>query len=383
MNKEKLIGIHGAYYDNNFGDLLLIKIYENWVKKLTSSQVLYPMVPKSQLAKFKYHFPNARIGLNSPRHWKALIYAGGGHFGEPNLSASSAYGTTWNKRFFKRHVLPAEVSIWTGIPYAVIGVGAGPLSNFFVRHEVKRILQNAKTLCVRDTVSKQFVKETLNIKSDVKVVPDAALSIDFSDIPEKSFESINNFLEPLKGMPLLGVHHPRDFLSQTPQSESMRESLLECLKSSPEVVPVIFADNGDSEYSQTCENLANFIQDSIGRKCLCLPFKGVWETVALISKLSAVLTTKLHIGIVAYALGVYCESFAIHAKVKRFFGQIDRSSQCLMLSEADKDISMKKINRAIEAIYAQSSIKDEKWREIKQSAQINEELVVSFLKKAL
>lgn len=383
MSKEILIGIHGSYHDNNFGDLLLMKIYEKWIQNITSSRIVYPMVPQAQLAKFKSHFPHASIGLNNLRSWKALIYAGGGHFGEPNSSATNAYSTSWNKRFFKRHVLPAELCMWNGIPYAVIGVGAGPLSNFFVRHEVKRILANAKILCVRDINSQKFVSNTLDICSDIQVLPDAALSISQSDIPEKAFEAINNLLEPYKEMLLLGIHHPRDFLHDTPESESMKTSLLECLKSAPDVLPVVFADNGVSEYSKTCDDLAKLIYDFTGKKCLSFPFQGIWETVALISKLSAVLTTKLHVGIVAYALEVYCESFALHSKVKRFYQQINRSSQCLMLNEADKDTSIIKINRAIEVSRNKASIRDANWHEIKQLAQQNKKLVTSFLQEVL
>ncbi|BAY87270.1 hypothetical protein NIES267_67910 [Calothrix parasitica NIES-267] len=381
MSNEVLIAIHGTYHDNNFGDLLLMKIYENWIKNITSSRIVYPMVPQAQLANFKSNFPDASIGLKNLRSWKGLIYAGGGHFGEPNSSAKNAYSKSWNKRFFKRHVLPAELCIWNNIPYGVIGVGAGPLSNFFVKHEVKRILANAKIRCVRDIDSQKFVNKTLNISSGVTVLPDAALSISQSDIPEKAFETINNLLEPYKEMLLLGIHHPRDFLQNTPQSESMRMGLLECLKSEPDVLPVVFSDNGNSKYSKHSEDLTKLISDFTGKKCLSLPFQGVWETVALISQFSAVLTTKLHVGIVAYALGVYCESFALHSKVKRFYQQVNRSSQCLMLNEADKTNSITKINRAIELSRNKVSIRDAEWHEIKQLAQQNQTLVASFLEK--
>lgn len=375
-----LVAIHGAYYDNNFGDLLLMKIYENWIRATVDADVVYPMVPKNQLNKFKSHFPKASVGLRQRKSWKALFYAGGGHFGEPNSNARSVYSNSWNQRFFKRHVLPAELCLWSSIPYAISGVGVGPLSNFWVRQEVKRIFFNAKTLSVRDTDSKQFVQNVLRIGSDVEVIPDAALTITKSDIPEKIIENINSLLKPYQGMLLLGIHHPREFLGENFQAKFLRASLLASLASAPDVMPVVFADNGRSDCSEPCENLAKLIQTHTGRKCLTVPFQGVWETVALISRLSAVLSTKLHVGIVAYALGVYCESFAMHSKVIRFYSQIDRSSQCLMLEDVNEDTSMQKIERAIKAARDETSVRDTKWQGIREAASLNQKLISSFLR---
>ena len=374
-----MIVIHGTYHDNNFGDLLLMKIYERWILNTCKDDIVYPMVPKAQLKRFKQHFPHAHVGFDERKSWKALIYSGGGHFGEPDKIAKHAYSNSWNKRFFKRHVLPAELCIWTRLPYAIMGVGVGPLSNFFVRNEVKRILTYSKTTTVRDTISYQYAKNVLNIRRDVKTIPDAALSISKSDIPEEPLEKIKKLLAPYMGMSFLGIHHPRDFLVDTKQSKILQKSLLNGIKSSDNLLPVIFSDNGVSEYSKPCNDLCELIENQTGKSCLVVPFQGVWETIALISEMSAVLTTKLHVGIVAYALGVYCESFAIHSKVARFYEQINRSSQCSMLEDIDDEIGMCKISAALDAAYSRRSVMDKTWTMIKEKSSLSEKMVASFL----
>ena len=123
------------------------------------------------------------------------------------------------------------------------------------------------------------------------------------------------------------------------------------------------------------------IQNSTGKECLSLPFKDIWETAALISKLSAILTTKLHVGIVAYALGVHCESFATHQKTPRFYKQIGRASQCIMLDDiSDKNIVIEKIERALQAARNQvSPINCQEYEQVKHNSLIHKQLVLNFL----
>ena len=375
-----MISLHGAYYNNNFGDLLLIKIFENWIKSKVNQTIVYPLVPKADRDSFRSHFPKATIGLEKSQHWQALIYAGGGYFGEPESNRNKTFGGKWNKRFFRLHVLPAEICLWRDIPYAILGVEAGPLSNIFVRQEVRRIVKNARVLSVRNIESKQFLQEELGIRSQINVAPDAALALNETDIPTAALEFVTQRLAPYKGMVLLGIHQPSLYLRKNPQAELLRKSLLASLTLASDVIPILFSDDGDIHSSQkSCNNLAQIIQSSTGKQCLEFPFQGLWETTALISQLSAVLTPKLHVGIVAYGLGVYCESFANHQKTPRFYRQIDRPSQCTMLNNVTEDTVMEKIDRAIQSSRRQVSIRDQNWYKLKEEARLNQSLLFSFL----
>lgn len=52
----------------------------------------------------------------------------------------------------------------------------------------------------------------------------------------------------------------------------------------------------------------------------------MWTVAAIIGRCDAVVTTQLHVGIVAYALGVPPCSPSAHEKTKRFYRQISRSN---------------------------------------------------------
>ena len=375
------IALHGGYYTDNFGDLLLLKIFENWVTSALNSEAkyIYPMVPESELETFQSRFINRSTGLENNRSWNSLIYAGGGHFGQPEIKQNKLYNFYTGKlarRFFNQHVLPAELCIWKNIPYAVVGVEVGPLDNTFIRKEVKRIFQNASLLTVRNIESKEFVQKVLGIDSDILVAPDPALIVNIEDIPNYAFEYVENILQPYEDKIFLGIHQPCDFMTKKPQTELLKNTLISSFKSAPDILPVVFSDNGRAE----CPEFADFIENATGKKCLYVSFRGIWETTALISRLSAVLTTKLHVGIVAYALGVYCESFANHIKIPRFYRQINRSSQCLSLNDLNKEASLERIEGIIQNARKKVSIKDETWKQIKDNALLHKQELSSFMK---
>ena len=238
-----MISLHGAYYNNNFGDLLLIKIFENWIKAKVNQTIVYPLVPQADRDSFRTHFPKATIGLEQSQRWQALIYAGGGYFGEPESNRNKTFGGKWNKRFFRLHVLPAEICLWQKIPYAILGVEAGPLSNIFVRQEVRRIVKNARVLSVRNIESKQFLQEELGIRSQINVAPDAALALNETDIPTAALEVVTQRLAPYKGMILLVIHQLSLYLRKNPQAELLRKSLLASLTLASDVIPILFPDD--------------------------------------------------------------------------------------------------------------------------------------------
>lgn len=375
-----MFAIHGAYYDNNFGDLLLMRIFENWIRSTCSSPIVYPLVPKSEYVRFGCSFPDVHVGIRSHAQWQGVLYAGGGHFGEPQRQAQKGYRghRNWNLRFILRHVLPAELCIRNQVPYIIAGVEVGPVSNPLIRQEIRRIFRHAAVISVRNEESQRYVQETLGIDA-VHCIPDVALTLTHEHIPSHVTESVKQMLTPYGDRPLLGIHHARYILADTPQAETLRTQLIERLTATPDLIPVVFADDGGSQFSEPCDRLAQMIRAATGSDCLVVPFQGMWHTVALISQLSAVLTTKLHVAIVAYAFGVYAESCGVHPKVLRFFKQIGRSHQCTLIHDLDRAIADEKISRVIDAAYSSESLQDDTWQSITQQARGNQDLVAAFV----
>lgn len=158
----------------------------------------------------------------------------------------------------------------------------------------------------------------------------------------------------------------------------MKEVLIASLKKHPEILPVLFEDNGEWLSCGALE-LADGNRSCTRRECLLIPFRGVWQAVALIGSLPAILTTKLHVGIVAYALDVYAKSFSTHPKLPRFYRLIDRASQCSSIETLEKSEMLVKLARTINHATGKYDIRDGTWKSIKGQAERGKEFVSGFV----
>jgi polysaccharide pyruvyl transferase WcaK-like protein len=60
-----------------------------------------------------------------------------------------------------------------------------------------------------------------------------------------------------------------------------------------------------------------------------MPYYDHWSAAYTLGRLQGIITTKLHVGIVAWAQGVPCCAYASHGKIARFYRQIGRSRFCV------------------------------------------------------
>jgi len=258
-------------------------------------------------------------------------------------------------------------------------VEAGPLSNVFSRCEVRRLVNGALKVSVRNQESYDFLKSDLKIEKDIHVTYDPVLSLSKDIIPTMAIENIEEKLKDYHGCRLIGIHHPHYLISNTNVANEIFNAFINRLKSSRDIVPVVFSDSGYDGSIGACEKLSSRISETTGIKCLSMPFDGIWELVALISRLSSLLTTKLHVGIVAYTFGIYCESFATHQKASRFYKLVHRENQCTPISSLNRDLIDMKISRIFKYASQSDKIIDEHYHRVKEIALKNREIVGTFL----
>lgn len=91
MKSKDIVVVHGSNRNENFGDILLMKLYKEWIEK-EGSEVIMDRVG----AYFSKYFQLPQLGLFSVL-FKAnkLVFGGGGYFGEP-----SSVSLKWNLKFF-------------------------------------------------------------------------------------------------------------------------------------------------------------------------------------------------------------------------------------------------------------------------------------------
>src|SRR5690625_1789856 len=194
------ICVHGAAHATNFGDLLLHQILINWIREINPKiHVNLPYSPLSNL----YDIGADSVGLDEARDAKALIFSGGGYFGEPTEDIDS-----WSQRNYERYVQVGLKAIEQGLPVAIIGVGAGPLTDSRIRSGIVRLFNSSAVAAVRDQESYDYLVEYGVTPERLCVTADAALTLS-SRLKDPSFLQKSLNLKERLARPekkLLGQH---------------------------------------------------------------------------------------------------------------------------------------------------------------------------------
>ncbi|XEC95509.1 polysaccharide pyruvyl transferase family protein [Paenibacillus tarimensis] len=322
---NRIFALHGGCFTENFGDELLLAIHSKWVKEIINGDVVLPYainIYDQEVNAIKLK------GIGALKAAEKLIYSGGGYLGEPNHDQIN-----WGYSFFKRkHFVPAEYFKLTKKPYAIIGAGAGPLTNKFTRKEVIRMCKNAEITAVRDEESKKFLCEYGVPSEKIHVTADLVLSLGLEDLDALKKSKAKAFLNNVEGKKLIGIHLAVS--SENPNygenAQIIQSSIVRFFNNNPDFIPVLIADKrNSSEQNQVIEELSK----EFVHKYIVYKHSDIWLTCAILSQLDAVLTTKLHVGITAYSLGTKAFSVAAHQKTLRFYKQIEQNENCLPLEE--------------------------------------------------
>lgn len=307
MTRRPRVALHGAVYGTNFGDVLIQRLLAQNIRALCDADVFYPFGSKAfgEAADVKV---GSRLNLVSS---DAAVFGPGGYFGE-----RAHHQAQWNKRLTGFH---GKFFRWvkvTRTPLLVAGVGVGPLGDRRSRSLVSEILSYACFIQVRDRESKQYAIEFGIEDSRVAVSPDWALSL----ADERVQISRTGSGQP-KGDPCylrtVGLHISIPSEVSGTASEALCADIVAFVESHPEFKFLFLSDNRGSKhkpiFSQQFERSPNV------EFCFYHNPDKLIDTICLCD---AIVTTKLHVGICAAALGILPISVYHHHKVYRFYAQI-------------------------------------------------------------
>lgn len=318
----KNVSLHGAYYPNNYGDVLILSIQSSWIREITKGDVVLPYA--TSIYRKSLNTPNIS-GKKSIIDSEYLIFGAGGYMGEPPTS-----NLKWSINFIRNHLKVAIIAKRHGVPFSINGTGAGPLSNFFVRKSVQYIAKNADTITLRDFESKKFMKSLIPDNKKIIETADVALSLKKKDLDDELLEKVRTDYLSFEGEKV-GIHIGADRLNNN-NVQIIVDEVIRFFTNHPSLVPVLIIDNDNSVQNEASQ----YINEKIKHKAVVYKHKDVWETTALLAELDMVLTNKLHIGIVSYAMGNVPISFPYHTKTKRFYSQIKLDNLCCPISEVEK-----------------------------------------------
>jgi polysaccharide pyruvyl transferase WcaK-like protein len=327
------ISVHGAYYITNFGDILLHRILVKWIREISPDiHINLPFCPLSNLRDIGAD----SVGQENAVGSKALIFAGGGYFGEPSKNID-----IWTERNYHRYVKVGLDAVERKIPIAIIGVGAGPISNEKFRDGVVQIFNASRYAAVRDVESRDYLIDYGVNPDRLQVTADAALTLNTS-LEDPSFlarvSRQRRVLLKKRYNSLIGIH----------------------LEASRKAYPYGEVLDELSQWRKMHTDWRAFtIRDRdlrlerwVARRSMdCLPvlrrhrsmpplvrhtsFDGLLEVIAACDR---IITKKLHVGIVGCALGVNMLSIPSHPKTVRFYRQIGMANACLEGGVIDRDL---------------------------------------------
>jgi polysaccharide pyruvyl transferase WcaK-like protein len=323
------IGIIGSYAHPNFGDQLILQIMIKWIfEKYPAAEIVLPFAMDQYCDQFK---GNDQIkysgGFEELKKCDLAVFGGGGYLGEFQ-STSSPAALDFSGRFKKWiKILSSNyrlIKYWrisrflrrNKIPYSVIGPGVGPFSFSIGRKMASGIFSGAQEIVIRDQESFDWVKK---LNPGLNVVQAADIALSLIRLKSKKRKRAMN----------VAVH-----LSPTITrylSANDIGLLVDDISNSGAVVTLI----SDTNVSRgpVKNPILDEIRGIVRGGVITKQYGGTDSLLKDIDRAyDLIVTTKLHVGMVAYSLGVLPISLAAHIKTLRFYKQISLPFNCFLLS---------------------------------------------------
>ena len=310
-----IVSLHGSYFTNNYGDVLLVNLFYNWIREAFPSVIVnLPLVDKKRIKEMPE--PSTSDILNLIKS-DCLVYCGGGYFGEQPGSKLK-----WSLRNFYRHGIVGIIAIVFHIPIAIIGVEIGPISSSWFRHIVLWIVKKSKVVVVRNQESFEYLQK-YGVNSAI-LAADAVLSLN------QSFpKDVNNQVVVDKCKIVL---HLPGYTKYREELESFVNALCNCLISINSRFQLVFVEDIPHQYSNNYNKLFQIIGQN-GLEYTVMKYVGMKQLMEVVKESYAVFTTKLHVGITAAAFNKRVFSMYMHPKTLRFHHQIENDAYCMPISK--------------------------------------------------
>lgn len=363
MTVKKVL-IHGATMGTNFGDFLFADLFYNYVVQIVGEENVAFYESRFAFSEFfRTHLDyKNKYKKESINEAEILIYIPGGYFGE------------WISNFrenlyrYLRYFVIGREFIRKKKKIIIIGVGAGPLTSKILQRSAKHIFEYANLVVVRDEMSKKYML-TYGVRKDIKVTADAAQIIqkDYFAEYSNSRQVTSLFLDGYKTIFLHVNPTNNDLIIQ-----KIIPAVKQFLNRHEEYKVIIGCDQYNKEQKIVLNDLERRFTLY---NCAVYYYEYPKELCALLSRVDFVITTKLHVGIVASTLGKAVVSIAGHYnKIKRYYTQIGEDNRCIELETSNTE----DIYNLIETYYMKPILIP---KQILEDAQKNFEYLKEYLEE--
>lgn len=318
--KQNIISLHGSYFGKNYGDILLVNLFAKWIRSsCPNTEINMPLGARSTAPDLDYD----TTGIMNLLRSKALIFCGGGYFGE-----KPKHYQRWAIRNFKRHGIIGLLAVLFHIPFAIIGVEFGPISSCWFRKFCIWLAKHASVVVVRNEESLNFL--SYNGISNAVLSADAVLTL--SDVIKPNN---NNNIE----VPNIVIHMDIITVSYLDSTLLLIKSITDAAKETfSDFNLLIISDGTERWFDQPSfvPVLTYLSQNKINYKIY--PYETCQKLIDIINSSQYIITTKLHVGITSLALGKNTFSVWTHPKTPRLHKMAENEHNCVALSAIGSDI---------------------------------------------
>lgn len=308
--------LHGAtnWGSSNFGDFIYGNEIYSYLKNGDEKNIISFYQPSGYFKKYISGYNDSK--KTSIKDADCLVYIPGGYFGEGH-GARLVDVLIQSLRFMPFGLL----GVLKRKKIMILGVGAGPIKHIVMRWPIKKICSKSQLVTVRDEASKVAL-ERLGIEK-IRDYGDMILAY---DLENKAMETTQTrtIRENASGKKILLVHYNHSVEAL----EIFAKALNAFLKSNNDYYVVVAADSVlpyEQEYYER-------FKSSVDIETNHYLYEDPYEMLQLLKMSDAVLTCKLHVGVVAL---MFCKSVICAAehpeKTKRFYAQIGQSERCVSL----------------------------------------------------
>jgi polysaccharide pyruvyl transferase WcaK-like protein len=312
--RRPVLRLHGAYEVENFGDILLARIFADWAREAGWEPIT--------IGAPDYVHRDLNLSPDVTDAPRAVLLVGGGYLGEPKRSLPGRWN--WGFKLVERHLSVMAEARSKNLPYAVIGAGFGPISNLFARWKAKSLMKGAAAIVLRDPESANWAKQ-YGVRCDA-ISADAAVTLSNTPLNAIAQTEAARFRAQAEGRKIVAVQFDRapsgaDEWAVVFDELEKRLHGLDCF-----VVGI--SDQRGTAVAEMHRQAAELFLTRFpnGR---FEAYDGLDSMLGRLSAADLIITTKLHIGIVGSAYGRAVLSLPTHQKTVRFYRQLERTQVCV------------------------------------------------------
>ncbi|GAA0310732.1 polysaccharide pyruvyl transferase WcaK-like protein [Gracilibacillus halotolerans] len=324
----KKVLLCGATHGSNFGDSLFAIMFNKKIEKKFDDVDVY-FTKASEYSKEALNIKVA--GLKELFSMDGMVYISGGYFGQSHNE--NLKGSIYR---FLTYFAYGLFMILRRKPIAIIGVGAGPLERKFLRKTAKYIFNKAKIVSVRDKESRDYMRN-YGVQSEIRVTSDSAQVINDAIFNIKKENTWISSQEKLKNRQKVLIHLASK--NSDLYNDIVIGAILDSLGSRKDIGFIITTD-----YVTKGDELREVYKLFPSEQTVIYDFNNPLEFVEVISNVDAVITPKLHVGIIATTFHKSVISFPLHpGKTIRYYQQIGYPERCKSLFDVSKEESKEMI----------------------------------------